>query len=118
MAGLFSSSKDTACHLLDAGAGIGSLSSAFLERNISGDLPFNKTEITAFEFDDTLHDELENTLASYSARAPFSYEIIGGDFIEEAVNRIQFGSDNNLYPHRNIENIYVSASIWSYFLFL
>ena len=95
MAGLFSPSKDTACHLLDAGAGIGSLSSAFLERHISRELPFSKMEITAFEFDENLHDELKITLASYSARTPFYYEIIGGDFIEEAVNRIQFGSNNN-----------------------
>ena len=95
MAGLFSPTKDVTCRLLDAGAGIGSLSSAFLERYISGDLSFSKMKITAFEFDETLHDELENTFASYSERVPFSYEIIGGDFIEEAVNRIQFGSDNN-----------------------
>jgi adenine-specific DNA-methyltransferase len=95
MAGLFSPVKDVTCRLLDAGAGIGSLSSAFLERCISGDLPLGKVKITAFEFDETLHDELENTFAGYSERVPFSYEIIGGDFIEEAVNRIQFGSDNN-----------------------
>ena len=90
MAGLFTPAIGGICRLLDPGAGIGSLSSAFLEKCISGTLAFDKVEITAFEFDELLHQELENTLASYVGRAPLSYEMIGGDFIEEAVNRIQF----------------------------
>ncbi len=95
MAGLFYPATDGVCRLLDPGAGIGSLSSAFLERCISGDLSFNKVKITAFEFDEILHKELENTLASYSERVPISYEIVGGDFIEEAINKIQFCHNYN-----------------------
>lgn len=91
MAGLFYPAKDGVCRLLDPGAGIGSLSSAFLERCISGDLSFNRVKITAFEFDDILHKELENTFARYTERLPLSYEIVGDDFIEKAINRIQFG---------------------------
>lgn len=98
MAGLFYPTTSGVCRLLDPGAGIGSLSSAFLERCISGDLIFSKVEITAFEFDELLHKELENTFASYAKRIPFTYEIIGGDFIEEAVNRIQF-SNGNRFSH-------------------
>jgi len=93
MASLFPHSADGVCRLLDPGAGIGSLSSAFLERCISGALAFRKIEITAFEFDEILHGELKNTLAGYVERLPIAYEIIGGDFIEEAVNRMQFGND-------------------------
>ena len=90
MAALFSLAPERACRLLDPGAGIGSLSSAFIERCIAGDLDFAQVEITAFELDDLLHSELKNTLASYSTRIPLHYEIVGGDFIEEAVNRLQF----------------------------
>ena len=95
MASLFSPTTSGVCRLLDPGAGIGSLSSAFLERCISGDLTFDKVEITAFELDELLHKELENTFASYAERVPLACEIIGGDFIEDAVNRIQFGNDNS-----------------------
>lgn len=95
MAGLFYPAKDGVCRLLDPGAGIGSLSSAFLERCISGDLSFSKVNISAFEFDEILHKELENTFASYSERVPLSYEIVGGDFIEEATNKIQFDHTYN-----------------------
>ena len=62
---------------------------------MAGDLSFNKVNVTAFEFDHTLHQELENTLLGYSERTSLAYEILGGDFIEEAVNRIQFGHQHN-----------------------
>ncbi|MDH5571950.1 MAG: Eco57I restriction-modification methylase domain-containing protein [Gammaproteobacteria bacterium] len=93
MAGLFTPTEGGVCHVVDPGAGIGSLSSAFLEQCMSGILAFDKVELTAFEFDEVLHKELENTLASYVQHIPLSYKLIGGDFIEEAVNRIQFEND-------------------------
>ena len=92
MAGLFTSKDNFDCRLLDAGAGIGSLSSAFLERCINGDLRFKNVEITAFELDSLIHKELNDSLSSYKKRLSIDYEILGGDFIEQAVNRIQFGS--------------------------
>ncbi len=95
MAGLFSPVSQGICRLLDPGAGIGSLSSAFLERCISGDLRFDKVELSAFELDGLLHHELQNTLAAFSKQMPLTCEIFGGDFIEEAVNRIQFSHGNN-----------------------
>ena len=95
MAGLFYPSENNICHLLDPGAGIGSLSSAFLERCISGDLSFRKVNVNAFELDETLHQELESTFASYAERHTLSYEIVGGDFIEDAINEIQFGRHGN-----------------------
>jgi len=78
------------CRLLDAGAGIGSLSSAFLERCASGDLKFDNIELAAFELDEMLHKEIKRTLAGYTNHISLKYEIIGGDFIENAVNMIQF----------------------------
>ncbi len=93
MAGLFTAKDNIDCRLLDAGAGIGSLSSAFLERCIDGDLKFNNIGITAFELDSLIHKDLNDSLSGYKKRLPIDYEILGGDFIEQAVNRIQFGSD-------------------------
>jgi adenine-specific DNA-methyltransferase len=95
MAALFSLTTEPVCRLLDPGAGIGSLSSAFIERCLAGDMDVAKVEITAFELDELLHAELRNTLASYSTQIPLRYEIVGGDFIEEAVNRIQFNYGHN-----------------------
>lgn len=91
MAGLFQSSISDNCRLLDAGAGIGSLSSAFLDRCVSGSLNFEKIELSAFELDNVLHDELRRSLVRYADRASFSYKVFGDDFIEAAVNEIQFG---------------------------
>lgn len=94
MAGLFVPTTDRHCRLLDPGAGIGSLSSAFLERCIPGDLGFDSVDIAAFEIDGFLHEELETALAAHAGQIPVTHEIIGADFIEEAVNRIQFTPGN------------------------
>ena len=91
MAGFFPPAIEGICRLLDAGAGIGSLSSAFLDRCISGDLRFEKIELVAFEIDDLLHQDLVHSLSKYTNKIPLTYEIVGGDFIETAVTRIQFG---------------------------
>ena len=93
MAGLFPESS-TECRLLDAGAGIGSLSSAFLERCATGNLNFKEIQLKAFELDDSIHDELQHSLSSYIQKCNFSFEVIGSDFIEEAVNAIQFQKYN------------------------
>lgn len=81
------------CRLLDAGAGIGSLSSAFLEKCMAAEASFDAMQISAFELDESLHAALRSSLQGYAKKLPFSYEILGGDFIESAVNRIQFGHD-------------------------
>ncbi|WP_394753548.1 Eco57I restriction-modification methylase domain-containing protein [Crenothrix sp.] len=94
MASLFTAKDIFDCRLLDAGAGIGSLSSAFLERCIAAELNFKKIEITAFELDNLIHEALNNSLSSYKNRLPLAYEILGDDFIEQAVNRIQFNFSN------------------------
>lgn len=94
MAGLFMGKAERECRLLDAGAGIGSLTSAFFERCLSGNLCFDEISVSAFEIDSLLHQELNRTLASYLGRLPLGYEIHHGDFIEEAVNRIQFHYGN------------------------
>jgi adenine-specific DNA-methyltransferase len=64
MAGLFPEATGE-CRLLDAGAGIGSLSSAFLERCVGGNLNFESIRLKAFEIDDSIHGELRQSLAPY-----------------------------------------------------
>ena len=89
MAGLFPASGGV-CRLLDAGAGIGSLSCAFLERCVNGNLNFEEIQLKAFEIDRSIHGELEQSLLHYIQQCNFSFEAIGDDFIEEAVNALQF----------------------------
>jgi tRNA1(Val) A37 N6-methylase TrmN6 len=89
MARLFTLSNGE-CRLLDAGAGIGSLSSAFLERCATENPTFKEVRLKAFEIDDSIHDELQYCLSPYLEKCRFSFDAIGSDFVEEAVNAIQF----------------------------
>ena len=93
MAGLFPRSNGE-CRLLDAGAGIGSLTSAFLERCVNGDMAFDTILLKAFEIDPTVQSELRDSLSFYTKKCPLSYEIISDDFVEEATNAIQFQQYN------------------------
>ena len=84
MAGLFPPAGGN-CRLLDAGAGIGSLSAAFLERWDSGSFDFESVELDAFEIDDSLHPHLIQTLAKYCSRS-FVSTVRGVDFIHAAAD--------------------------------
>ncbi len=85
MASLFSPSTIQTCRLLDAGAGVGSLSCAFLDRwNSAQGFHFQNADVEAFEIDDTLCPQLESALASYAERLPMQYRISARDFILEA----------------------------------
>ena len=64
MAGLFTPTVSDECRLLDAGAGIGSLSNAFFARCATGALPLARVDFSAFEMDISLHDELTDALAA------------------------------------------------------
>ncbi len=88
MASLFPTPKGKVCRLLDAGAGIGSLTSAFLDR---WGKSFDAIEATAFELDDVVREHLAETMATYADRLGITTHIEGGDFIEHAVNQLQFG---------------------------
>ena len=101
MASLFPDGKGQ-CRLLDAGAGIGSLSAAFLERWDSGKFHFQRVDLEAFEIDDSLHGDLNVTLAPYRENPAFRATIRPGDFIHAAVgglagNLFATGSPN--YTH-------------------
>jgi adenine-specific DNA-methyltransferase len=85
MASLFPATMLRDCRLLDAGAGVGALSCAFLDRWTSADgFAFNNVEVEAYEIDATLRSHLETVLASYAKRSPISYQVLSDDFIQVA----------------------------------
>lgn len=81
MASLFPESRIKTCRLLDAGAGVGALSCAFLDRWKAGGFGFDAVEATAYEIDDNLRGYLAQHLAAYRDVIP---QIIEGDYIELA----------------------------------
>jgi len=76
--------------LLDAGAGIGSLSAAFVDAACqSGTV--KSIQVTAYEVETTLADELENTMAQCRSHCErygisFSHEVVRADFIKHVVS--------------------------------
>ena len=93
MASMFPPSTRKNCSLLDAGAGMGALSCAFLDRWLAGDFRFESVDVTAFEIDDILRGHLATHLSSYSRVTP---SIISGDYIEIATSK---GLKNRGYTH-------------------
>ena len=87
MASLFELPSKGAVRLLDAGAGRGALTLAFIAR------AYFKVQIatTAYEFDDQILPELRSNLAALRQRTNVECELIEGDFIEEAATRICLG---------------------------
>lgn len=93
MASLFPRSNQQTCRLLDAGAGVGALSCAFLDRWQKGDFSFESVEATAYEIDEKLRCHLAQHLAGYGRVTP---NIIAGDYIELATAE---GLQNRGYTH-------------------
>jgi adenine-specific DNA-methyltransferase len=78
MASLFPRGTADACRLLDAGAGMGALSCAFLDRWTSGGFDFASVDVTAYEIDEKLRPHLARHLAAYDdARV----RVVEGDYI-------------------------------------
>lgn len=77
------------CNLLDAGAGPGALSGAFLDECVSKKLEFDSIQLQALDLDDALHPPLYELLNGYTGNIPLLFDISGGDYIAWAVNRIQ-----------------------------
>jgi adenine-specific DNA-methyltransferase len=93
MASLFPPCTLQTCRLLDAGAGLGALSCAFLDRWAAADGPsFRSAELEAYEIDTTLRAHLQTTLADYAERLPLTSKLLSGDFISEAVQKSLQGS--------------------------
>jgi adenine-specific DNA-methyltransferase len=79
MATMFPSSQQKTCRLLDAGAGIGTLSCAFLDLWLDGKLCFDSVEVTAYEIDLNLRRHLYQHLKQYEG---IHLNIVDGDYID------------------------------------
>ena len=92
MAGLFSE-RTGAIRLLDAGAGVGSLTAAFLNR-------WGADEVCAavYEIDGTLAPYLRETLRAYDNKR-FEATVIDRDFIQDAVYMITMGRKGAGFTH-------------------
>jgi adenine-specific DNA-methyltransferase len=90
------------CHLLDAGAGIGSLLSSFLKRWQTGGFSFDEVEIDAYEIDESLHHFIESNLQDFKVKLPLKIVISGDDFVtsaSEIVSGSIFANSGDSYTH-------------------
>jgi len=116
MASLFTETVGGECRLLDAGAGIGSLSCAFLQRCHASTFCFDKIDLTAYELDEVLHQELIHSLSGFTDVMPLSFKVIAGDFIEAGVNEIQFW--RHTFTHAILNPPYKKISSHSHYRLL
>jgi hypothetical protein len=88
MAGLFCRSDRTVARVLDAGAGTGALSVAFLHRWRTGGFAFRDVDLHAFEVDARLRPGLEAALGSVRPEPGLTTTVWGEDFIDVAARSI------------------------------
>jgi adenine-specific DNA-methyltransferase len=97
LASLFSLPSSQPIRLLDAGAGQGALTAAFVER--CHGLPGNhRISASAFEFDKEILPDLRSTIVKLEAHADTECKMIECDFIEVAMNHICLGKGER-YTH-------------------
>ena len=94
MASLFPASPLKTCRLLDAGAGVGALSCAFLDRWTKGGFQFQEVQAFAYEIDDKLRGYLTDHFAAYDG---VTAHISAEDFISSS-NQVLFHSPTE-YTH-------------------
>ena len=102
MASLFSERR-AEVRLLDAGAGIGSLTAAFVSRWES-----EAMAISAYEIDPDLAHYLQQTLGRYGGN--ISTTIIERDFIQDAVFRLKLGKRPDGFTHAILNPPYKKIS--------
>ena len=110
MAAMFPSSTLKTCKLLDAGAGLGALTSAFLDRWKSGGFAFSKVEATAHELDDELRKHLESALSQYAKTHPLVPYVVPGDFIVQTALAMLDGTAKRDYTHAILNPPYKKIS--------
>ncbi|MBP1995820.1 Eco57I restriction-modification methylase domain-containing protein [Paenibacillus eucommiae] len=87
MASLFDMSKMSNPKILDAGAGIGSLTSAFLDRLITEHLS-DSADVSVVEIDEILRTRLLDTLSLFNDKLELRSQVISEDFIEWATRTL------------------------------
>lgn len=91
MTSLFSLRNTSTVSLLDAGAGTGVLSTAFIDRWISDDCSHGRLKVTTFEIDPKMCSGLIQSLRSYSTVPHLSINMVFSDFIEHSVDLFKNG---------------------------
>ena len=96
MTTFFSDRPRTAIRLLDAGAGVGSLSAAFISAICSRSEKPKEIAVTAYEVGPLLAQHLEHTLAICQTQCTqhgitFTSRVIQNDFIKAGVSMLQHG---------------------------
>src|SRR5688572_19949130 len=91
MASLFSE-RNGPMRVLDPGAGVGSLTAAFIGRWAS-----EAMSVSAYEIDPTLATYLRATLARYAGNVDTT--IVERDFIQDAVYRLKLGNEAEGFTH-------------------
>jgi adenine-specific DNA-methyltransferase len=102
MADLFAPRPGENCLLLDAGAGLGYLSEAFLEKWVSGGFNFTSLRVDAFEIDSLLSSYLSLSLGKYNSYPGFSVNVRNADFIYAATEWLSgslFAEELPKYTH-------------------
>ena len=105
MASLFPRNEGRNCRLLDAGAGIGALSCAFLDRWTEGGFDFDSVDVFAYEIDESLRSHLCQNLSAYNR---VRSHVFGGDFIELSDQPLL--SDHTEYTHAILNPPYKKIS--------
>jgi adenine-specific DNA-methyltransferase len=99
MASLFTTGPFRECRLLDPGAGIGMLASAFLNRCADGGLAFRRVAVDAYELDERLLLFLTQTLENGRATCPVVVAVHGTDFISLAEAEDLFNAPQPTFTH-------------------
>ena len=97
MASLFQNDCNTSIHLLDAGAGVGSLTASFLDRKLTNWDTAKNIRVTAYEIDTVLLPYLKKNLLAYKnllAQKGIDFDdiLLNQDFILDAVSIIKNNS--------------------------
>lgn len=87
MAGLFQP-RDGEFRLLDAGAGLGALTCATLDRWVAGELGQGSMSVEAHELDGRLREHLQETLNRYVHQGA-SIRVCGDDYLAHAADEIE-----------------------------
>jgi adenine-specific DNA-methyltransferase len=96
MASLFPATNEDIV-LLDPGAGIGSLTSAFLERTYAYDAS-RKIKCICYEIDESCLQILNTNLSFFADRFSLDFEVIQKDFIQAATDSL-FSFEKPVYTH-------------------
>jgi adenine-specific DNA-methyltransferase len=108
MASLFTFPASGAVRLLDAGAGQGALTTAFMERSYKLQAE-RLIRATAFEFDEQILPDLRANLAAVVAQTNAIGEVVPNDFIEKAATDICLGKGAR-YSHAILNPPYKKIS--------